>query len=370
MQEIDIIEKIILKATKVNSIQDGVKIGIGDDAALLDTSNIQDLVIANDSMIENVHFPMWASAYSVGVKLATVNLSDLAACGARPLWANLALSLPSDLSIDWVKQFISGLSDQLRAYGVRLVGGDTCCSKEINVGLTVLGSAKNFISRSGARVGDNIYISGTLGNAALALGLANQEVPVPEGAKNREKYRSKVLKKLNVALLSSLENPQPCVQYASKMLNFASSMIDISDGLVSDLCHILRRSNLSQNQDRKIGATLFLNEQLISNVFKESIHLLKNSLSNKAHGIKGFADYWGLVLSGGDDYRLCYTVPETRQEDWLAFTQKYNLLAINIGEITNSGNLIIEGAEVLSPKQLYSNHGSDFKLKGFEHSFD
>jgi thiamine-monophosphate kinase len=252
-----------------------VVLGIGDDAALLDVPAGNELVLSVDTLVAGVHFPVHTAPRAIGYKALAVNLSDLAAMGATPAWFTLALTLPQ-ADAPWLEQFCEGLFALADAHGIQLVGGDTTrgpLSITIQAhGLVPMGCA---IRRSGARVGDRIYVTGTLGDAALGLISLTADCDLDVAA--------------HAALVRRLEYPQPCIATGIALRDIASAAIDVSDGLAADLGHILMASG--------VGASIELAR--IPTVPAVARHIARS-------GDAGFA------LTGGDDYELCFTVPVER----------------------------------------------------------
>jgi thiamine-monophosphate kinase len=250
--------------------------GIGDDAALLRVPDGMDLAVAIDTMVEGVHFVPGAHPAALGHKVLAVNLSDLAAMGAEPAWATLALTLPA-ADEAWLEQFSDGLLALAARHSVQLVGGDTtrgplCITLQAH-GFVGAGEG---VRRSGAGPGDLIYVTGTLGDAGLALLALQQELRLPMRAQTLVSER--------------LHRPEPRIQAGRLLRGIASAAIDVSDGLAADLGHILDASG--------VGATLQVERLPISEVLRSVFHA---------------AGGWSLPLSAGDDYELCFTVPPERQ---------------------------------------------------------
>lgn len=252
-----------------------VVLGVGDDCALLAVPPGRELAVSMDTLVEGRHFSPGAEPQALGHRCLAVNLSDLAAMGAEPAWVTLALTLPAADS-DWLAGFARGFGALAREHGMQLVGGDTTrgpLSITVQVhGLVPPGQA---LRRDGARPGDLVYVSGTLGDAGLAL-LAAQGLYVDPDQLGFLRRR--------------LHRPEPRLQTGLALRGLASAAIDLSDGLGSDLRHIGERSGL--------GATLYADRLPVS------------------AGVAGYiADSgdWALPLSAGDDYELCLTVPAARQ---------------------------------------------------------
>ena len=248
-----------------------VRLGIGDDAALLDSPAGCDLVAAIDTIVDGVHFPHGCPAASVGHRVLAVNLSDLAAMGAKPAWALLALTLPH-IDEDWLAEFAAGFSDLARAHDVALVGGDTtsgplCASIQI-LGHVPRGQA---LLRSGARPGDLVFVSGSPGDAAAGLAV--------------EQGRLKADPDATAYLRKRFLFPTPRMALGKSLRGFASACIDISDGLLGDVGKLAQASSCGVELDYE---HLPVSESLVEAV--------------------GDPRARELALTGGDDYELCFTV--------------------------------------------------------------
>lgn len=279
-----------------------VGLGIGDDCALLEVPAGQQLAVSIDTLVEGVHFSTEADPVALGHKALAVGLSDLAAMGAQPVWATLALTLP-DSNDSWLEGFSCGLFALAEQFDVQLVGGDTCRGPlSITLQLHGLLPAGEAITRAGAQPGDGVWVSGWPGEAALAL-RARLDGPVLS-ADSRQ------------ALDDRLDRPQPRVAQGIALRGIASAAIDLSDGLCADLDHILQRSG--------VGARLHW--QLLP----LSAPLLANVDADQARN---------LVLAGGDDYELCITVPAAREPFLSVFEVEYGVQFTRIGEILPQSGL-------------------------------
>ncbi|WON76210.1 thiamine-phosphate kinase [Serratia sp. UGAL515B_01] len=256
------------------SLRRDVQLGIGDDCALLTVAEKQLLAISTDTLVSGVHFLPDINPADLGYKALAVNLSDLASMGADPAWLSLALTLP-EVDEEWLKAFSDSLFEQLNYYGMQLIGGDTTRGP-LSMTLTINGfiPAGRALTRSGAKIGDWIYVTGTLGDSAAGLAILQQRLEVSEPTA-REYLVARHLR------------PQPRVLQGQALRDLASSAIDISDGLISDLKHVLNAS--------KCGARIVLDELPMSQF------LTDNTDTDQAV-------CW--ALTGGEDYELCFTVPE------------------------------------------------------------
>lgn len=252
-----------------------VRLGIGDDCALLTVAEKQLLAISTDTLVSGVHFLADIDPADLGYKALAVNLSDLAAMGADPVWLSLALTLP-EVDKAWLKAFSDSLFEQLNYYGMQLIGGDTTRGP-LSMTLTINGliPAGRALTRGGARIGDWIYVTGTLGDSAAGLAILQDRLQVDDQA--AREY-----------LLKRHLRPLPRVLQGQALRDLASSAIDISDGLISDLKHVLKAS--------ECGARIELDELPMSQVVLTG------------HTDEDQALRW--ALTGGEDYELCFTVPE------------------------------------------------------------
>jgi thiamine-monophosphate kinase len=252
-----------------------VPLGIGDDAALLNVPAGCELVATTDTLVAGVHFPHGSPPGSIGHRALAVNLSDIAAMGARPAWALLALTLPQ-VDETWLAEFAAGLGGLARDHRVALVGGDTtqgplCVTVQV-LGVVAAGGA---LRRSGAQAGDAVFVSGTPGDAAAGLALEQARLQaLPE---QRDYLRERFLL------------PTPRVALGERLREFASACIDVSDGLLGDVGKLARASGVAAQLQFE---ALPLSEALLAVVGDERARLL--------------------ALSGGDDYELCFAVPPAR----------------------------------------------------------
>lgn len=278
--------------------QDGVVIGVGDDGAVIGSDPRSHIVVATDTLLESVHFPVGAQAAQIATRALCVNLSDMAAMGAVPKWFTLALTLPIETaSDDWLQGFSRGLAQVAAQHNIALVGGDTTAGP-LTISITVMGEvpAGDSLQRSGAKPGDYIYVSGTLGDGAAALdSLIN---------------RDKTVFIDNQRLLEHFYCPQPQVELGLGLRNFASACIDISDGLVADLGHLCQASQVSAD--------------ICSS--KLPIHSDLKQLSER--------QYLHWALTGGDDYQLCFTLPEAQQKAFEAWAGEQKIPITTIGKMS------------------------------------
>ncbi len=263
-------------------------LGVGDDCALLQPAPGTQMAISSDMLVEGRHFFADVDPATLGHKALAVNLSDLAACGAKPLAFTLALSLPR-VDEAWLAAFSQGLFALADAHGCELVGGDTT-QGPLNICITVFGEVpvvggkSQALLRSGAKPGDDVYVSGTLGDARLALEALRGKLALPPGLLAQAQGR--------------LEQPTPRVALGQALRGIASAAIDLSDGLQGDLQHILRASGAGAVIDTSIA-----------------INLIAASTSTAwAAATISFEQQLECVLAGGDDYELAFTAPVSARE--------------------------------------------------------
>jgi len=284
--EFDLIARIRARA----GTRDDIVLGIGDDAALLAPPSDRQLVVTADTLNIGVHFPTGTSPADIGWKALAVNLSDLAAMGAEPAWCTLSLSLPrSDAA--WIDGFLDGFLALAGLHGIALVGGDTTRGP-LSVSVTAMGLVAPgcALRRDGARVDDDVWVTGTLGDAAGGLA-------------HLERASSPVLR-------VRLDRPTPRMEAGRALAGIATACVDVSDGLLADLGHVCVRSN--------VGARVDVDALPASDA-------LRNAFSEE--------DRIALQASGGDDYELCFTAPAAERERILALASPLDLPMTRIGRI-------------------------------------
>lgn len=307
MSEFDLIQKYFTRPAP------SAELGVGDDAALLRVSDGKELAISTDMLVSGTHFFPNADPFQLGHKTLAVNLSDLAAMGAVPRWAMLSLSL-STVDEEWLRRFSAGFFALADDNGVELIGGDTTRGP-LNLCVTIMGEVPRgkALRRDGAQVGDDIWVSGKLGQAAL--GLANLQ--------GKFKFYGEV----RDACLKALHQPQPRVslglalrgRFDDLTTGIANSAIDISDGLLADLGHILERSH--------VGAEIEI----------ESLPIVDEGVE------KELAQQ--CALTGGDDYELCFTAPESRRNVLLALAEQLKFPLTRIGGIKAELGCVVRDSE-------------------------
>ncbi|MCH1924455.1 thiamine-phosphate kinase [Shewanella sp. C32] len=253
-----------------------VKLGIGDDCALVQPAEHKSIAISCDTLVENVHFLPDMPAQALGYKALAVNLSDLAAMGAEPAWMTLALTLP-EADDTWLEQFSNGLFEAADYYMISLVGGDTTRGPR-SITITVNGQIPEgkALTRGGARPGDWIYVTGSLGDSALGLDILQHKRQV------RTEHRE--------YLVNRHYHPTPRVLAGQSLRGIASSAIDLSDGLYSDIQHVMKASG--------VGAVIEVEQLPLSQAMRDSVD---------SEAARNYA------LCGGEDYELLFTVPEAQR---------------------------------------------------------
>jgi thiamine-monophosphate kinase len=295
MTEFELIQRFFTSRAKPRS---DLLLGIGDDCALMSVPDGYSLAVTMDTLVEGVHFFPQTDAAALGHKALAVNLSDLAAMGAEPAWVTLALTLPQ-ADEEWLEAFSLGFSRLAERHGLALAGGDTTrgpLSVTIQAhGFVPIGQA---LTRAGARPGDAVYVSGSLGDAGLALRLLKQDqVPIPQ-------------------IRQRLDMPEPRIGTGIAIRDIATACIDISDGLLADLGHILHSS--------QVGAQIALNLLPLSEVVEQAVEESQD---------------WTLPLSSGDDYELCFTAPPGKESELALIAGESGVQITRIGLITGRSGL-------------------------------
>ena len=271
-----------------------ITLGIGDDCALIKPGVDEELAITSDMLVEGRHFFAGANPELLGCKALAVNLSDLAAMGARPIGFTLAIALPTPNKV-WLEAFSKGLFAAAKEYSCPLIGGDTTAGP-LTISITAFGAIPTgeAIRRSGAKPGDDIWVSGTVGDARLALAALRHEIELPAEDLQIIEHR--------------MHKPTPRIELGIQLRNIASSALDVSDGLLGDLRHILKQSqvNAEIQLDRlPKSATLQKQDAQIQNQF---------------------------AASGGDDYEICFTAPSSHRENIQAISKSIGLPLTIIGK--------------------------------------
>lgn len=303
----------------------GAILGVGDDAALVKPRAKMELAVSTDMLVAGRHFHYDADPRELGHKSLAVNLSDMAAMGAKPRWATLSLALPEAMVSakgNWLEAFADGFFALAQEYQVDLIGGDTT-QGPLNICVTIMGEvqAGKALRRSGTRPGDDIWHSGELGNAALAV--AHQQGDIKLRAEDFD------------ACLPALNTPAPRVALGQQLIGIAHSAIDISDGLLADLEHILRSSNVS--------GMIRMDE-------------INCSASLKSY----FSDSAAVrcLLAGGDDYELCFTASPSKRKKIAGLAQELNIPLTRIGEVGEGEGLVVLDA---------GGNPLTLQVKGYDH---
>ena len=309
--EFEIIERYFKKKMKQTAL------GVGDDAAMIHVRNNYQLAISSDMLIENIHFLKNTNPSHLGWKSLAVNLSDIAAMGATPKWATLSISLPK-INHAWLKKFSKGFFKCADKFGIDLIGGDTT-KGPLSISITIMGESKKdeALLRSGAKINDDIWVTGQLGLASMGLANLQGQLKLPP--------------RIKMKCLRALEIPTPKTFLGSYLSRYANSCIDISDGLIQDLRHILKAS--------KVGASLLLTDIPC----EKFIHTSKQ---------------YQFVLNGGDDYELLFTAAKKNRPFIKKIAKKTNTPVTMIGNITKKKALNVLSEQGKSIK---------FNPKGFDH---
>ncbi|HET9403112.1 MAG TPA: thiamine-phosphate kinase [Burkholderiales bacterium] len=271
-------------------------LGVGDDAAIVRARRGAQLVVAADMLVEGRHFSRGARPEQLGHKALAVNLSDMAAMGAVPRWATLTIALPG-VDARWLGSFMRGFMRLARRHGMDLVGGDTTRGP-LNISVQIIGEvpAGRALRRDGARAGDDVWVSGALGDAALALAAVKRRITLTRGERAR--------------LEEKLHAPVPRVALGKTLRGIARSAIDVSDGLVADLGHICERS--------RVSASVQLDRIPASAVLKR--HLARPAAR-------------AALLAGGDDYELVFTAGRAKRKAIDRLARRLRLKLTRIGKI-------------------------------------
>jgi len=282
-------------------------LGVGDDCALVDVSNGMDLAVSMDTLVSGTHFFPDVDPENLGHKALAVNLSDMAAMGAMPYWAMLALTVPN-VDHAWLAAFAKGFFDLAQEHNVSLIGGDTTRGP-LTLTVTIMGEvpAGAALRRSGAKAGNDIWVSGNIGDAALAVAHRHGRLVLGE-----DDYREAVMR---------LYEPSPRVQLGQALRGLATAAIDVSDGLLADLTHICRLSG--------VGATVELASVPVSAIGARHI----NSDAGRT-----------AIVAGGDDYELCFTAHPNSRDSIQDLTDVLGIPITRVGQIKRG-----KGVSLLDP---------------------
>ena len=309
---------------------EGVVLGIGDDAALLRMPAGHELVVTADTLNEGVHFPAGTAPADIGWKALAVNLSDLASMGARPAWCTLSLSLPRE-DAGWVSAFVDGFQELAAMHGIALVGGDTTRGP-LSIAVTAMGWVEcgAALRRDRARPGDDVWVSGTLGDAAASLAL-DGHVPPASG-----EPLPAVDPAIAAWLGDRLRRPLPRVAAGRALMGLAHACVDVSDGLLADLGHVCERSG--------VGAEVWIERLPASAALQRAFGARRTSFQ----------------ATGGDDYELCFTAPAALREPVSLALEQAGVEATRIGRIVAGEGvraLAADGTQWRSPQSGYVHFG-------------
>ncbi len=314
---------VIKKYFTFPKARDDVLLAGGDDCAIVSVAENKQLVVTTDTLVSGVHFPESTSAEDIAYKALMVNLSDLAAMGAAPAWITLAITLP-EINEQWLSAFSKQLSLLLTKFNVSLIGGDTT-KGPLSITVQAMGfvDKDKSLKRSNAEAGDKIFVTGHLGDAAIGLAAVQENFD--------DKKLSLCIERLN--------RPEARVGFAEELVNLCSCAIDVSDGLIADLGHIMKAS--------QCGACINLANIPVSKNAKYYFKKYRQDVID-----------WSMLLTRGDDYELCFTVKPINESKVFSLAEKHQLKVSCIGEITDSNNLVCFDRE---------NKEVTFLNKGFNH---
>ena len=307
--EFDIIRNFFTPDTR----REDVDIGVGDDCAVLTAPAGKKIATTVDTLIAGVHFPFNTLPEDIAYKSIAVCVSDLAAMGATPAWLTLALSIP-DADTQWLQSFSRSFSDTAKYFDMQLIGGDTTRGPlSITVQATGFVEPGHIMRRDSARPGDSIFVTGSLGDAALGLLLLNEQKIID--------------KPVFEYCLGRLNRPTPRVEFACAVAEYCACAIDISDGLVADLGHILEASQ----KFSQCGAEIIVDAVPVSSELRSYYDRVSNTSDNSPGAIN-----WELVLCSGDDYELCLVVSEQQVSAVVSLADSMRLPLSRVGVI-NAG---------------------------------
>ena len=294
--------EIIRRYFESKNLPVSVKLGVGDDGAIIHNDPAKNLVVATDTLVSGVHFPADSSPCDIGYRSVVVNVSDIAAMGGKPEWMTLALSL-SETNPEWLKGFSKGLFLAADEYSLNLIGGDLTKAEQNIITIQMIGEVDTDaqLLRSNAQPGELLFVSGTLGDAAAGL----------------EQFEKKVaLNQYNQYLIERFFRPTARVDIGQAIMDYASSSIDISDGLIGDLKKIMSASD--------VGALINIEDIPLS---KEMLKIYEPKKSQT------------FALSGGDDYELLFTAPAENLSKIMDISKEKDQKITHIGNITENKNL-------------------------------
>lgn len=325
MKELDIINKI--KSQLITGGND-IICGIGDDCAVINT-NSTSLLVSTDTMLEGRHFDLrWHPAFMLACKAIAVNVSDIAAMGGTPKHVTISLTYTKDMTEDWLDEFLSGLLHMQKQYSLNIIGGDTIIGDQMSISITIIGESSSPIYRSGAKVGDSVYVSGPLGSAAAGLLVCSEHYN--DLSKVENKYDKLIEHHLCPPCQLKLAN-------ALAASGLVTSMQDVSDGIATDLAHIAKSSNIGiEISSNKLPVVSQL-QDLVLEYSKDSVDF---------------------AVSGGDDYLLAFTVKagSNKQIEKVAASVKRPIYCIG---------KVVEGEGVLLVEQ--DGASTDITFSGYQH---
>ena len=327
--EFDLIQRFFKTRAEAMSSHSSIALGIGDDCAVLRPDAGEELAITTDMLVEGRHFLAGANPEQLGRKALAVNLSDLAAMGAKPLGFTLALALPKGDPV-WLEGFSKGLFSIANEYSCALIGGDTTAGP-LNICITAFGSipTDKAIQRSGAKAGDDIWVSGELGDARLTLAALRHEIALPESDLQAIGHR--------------MHQPTPRVQLGIALRDIATAALDISDGLLGDLKHLLKQS--------RVDAEIFLDQLPKSAVLLKQSEVIQNQFS----------------ACGGDDYEICFTAPILERNNIEQLSKSLDLRLTRIGQTIAMKTTEVNVALFSADGKLLSDADTKIFMKSLDH---
>lgn len=314
---------VINKYFTFPNTRDDVTLTVGDDCAIVAVAENKQLVITTDTFISGVHFPEDTSAEDIAYKSLMVNLSDLAAMGAKPAWVTLAITLPK-INESWLQAFSNQFHAVLSKFNVSLIGGDTTKGAlSITVQAMGLCDKDKVLRRDQAEVKDKVYVTGWLGDAAIGL----------------QAFSDKLEDEVLISCVNRLNRPEARVMFAQDLVKYSKCAIDISDGLVADLGHLLSASHC--------GARIDLSTIPVSPAARHYFEIYHNNIVD-----------WSMVLTRGDDYELCFTLNHDDESAVIELAEQQDLKISCIGEVTDSSELVFIDEK---------NAELSFSASGFKH---
>lgn len=327
--EFDLIDRFFKTRADSMESKSRINLGIGDDCALIHSSSSEEIAITTDMLVEGRHFFVGADPELLGQKALAVNLSDLAAMGATPLGFTLGLALPS-VDLVWLEGFSKGLFAVAKHFSCSLIGGDTTAGP-LTVSITAFGSLPKgkAIKRSGAKPGDDIWVSGELGDARLTLAALRHEIELTEHELDQIAHR--------------MHHPTPRVELGTCLRGVANAALDISDGLLGDLKHILNQS--------KVDAQIWIDQ------LPKSTILLKQASSIQHQ----------FAACGGDDYEICFTADRHQRDVIEQISKNLNLHLTRIGQTVASKSDATKIEILTSDGNQLSDEETKVLMKSFDH---